>query len=188
MEPSKLEAVLVRLCRGRSMSMTQAVKLPYFVDVVAQHALGRLIVGATYEAWDYGVVAKEAWIMLHHDIPPSLTVEIHPYYETGFSVRAAAGPSTLTAEEAEIVDFVAEKYLAQSAAALGKLTKDMNPHIPPDGWGTNQQASTDGEAYFRLSDEWMITKFNLEVHDLNDKTKWGEPITDPKEYVRRALS
>jgi hypothetical protein len=64
----------------------------------------------------------------------------------------------------------------------------MNPHIPTEGWGTNQRAAVDGDAYFRLSEEWIMTRFNLTVHDLDDESKWGQPIKDPEEYVRRALS
>jgi uncharacterized phage-associated protein len=187
MEPSKLEAVLVRLCQGRTISITQAVKLPYLVDVVAQHAIGRVIVGGTYEAWDYGVVTKEAWTMLRHDPPSSLAVEVHPYHESEFSVRSTGTATTLTKEELEIVDFVAEKYLALSSASLGRLTKEMNPQIMMECWGTNQKASTDEDAYFRLSDEWKQTKQSLTVHDFDDESKWGEPITDPVEYVRRTL-
>ena len=187
MGPSKLEAVLVRLCQGQSISMTHAVKLPYVVDVVARHALGRPLVDATYEAWDYGVAAKEAWVMLHYAPPSSLVVEIHPHCESGFSVRSSAASAGLTPEEAEIVDFVAENYRGLSASSLGRLTKDMNPQIPGEEWGTNQRASTDGDAYLRLSEASKTTKLDLSVHDFDDKSKWGEPIGDPAEYVRRAL-
>ncbi len=40
----KLKAVLARLCEKRgSLFKTQAVKLPYLVDVVATHVLGESI-------------------------------------------------------------------------------------------------------------------------------------------------
>ena len=185
-----MEAVLARLCRRSEISLTQAVKLPYLVDVVAQHVLGREIVGATYEAWEHGVVAREAWRAIRHKPTlASLSVREHQWSETGLSVRAAGTipEGVLTPEEQEIVDFIAEKYVSWTATALGALTKDMNPHIDKTEWGTNRKAATDEEAYFRMSDEWRETQRRLRCQDLDDKSKWGDEIGDPKEYLRRVL-
>ncbi len=56
----KTEAVLARLCeRLGFLNKTQAVKLPYLVDVMAKHLLGRRLAETRFEAWDQGVVAPE---------------------------------------------------------------------------------------------------------------------------------
>ncbi|HEV3460033.1 MAG TPA: hypothetical protein VHG32_26095, partial [Thermoanaerobaculia bacterium] len=59
--PRRLEAVMVRLCRGVRLNKTQAVKLPYLVDVLATRHLGKAITEGRHEAWDHGVVTKQAW-------------------------------------------------------------------------------------------------------------------------------
>src|SRR5258707_381465 len=59
--PPKLEAVLIRLGKAAALDVTQAVKLPYLVDVVAAHVIGRRITEGTHQAWDHGVVTKEVW-------------------------------------------------------------------------------------------------------------------------------
>lgn len=189
MDKAKLEAVIARLCQESPLSMTHAVKLPYLVDVMAKRALGCEIIGATYETWDYGVVAKEAWALLHYP-PASLSVQVLGCSEAGFCVSSKSLPSVLSRDEEAVVDLVAEKYRQMSASALGALTKEMNPQVPEDAWGSNLRASTGEEAYFRLSVEWNHTRLNLLLHncDFDDRSKWSGPITDPSEYVRKALS
>lgn len=58
----RLTAVLSRLCeRLGPLFKTQAVKLPYLVDVVAGSVLGHAIADGTYQTWEHGVVAKEVY-------------------------------------------------------------------------------------------------------------------------------
>ena len=58
--PPKLEAVLIRLGRAATLNVTQAVKLPYLMDVIAVHVLGRRITEASHKTWDKGIVTNEA--------------------------------------------------------------------------------------------------------------------------------
>lgn len=189
-ETKKLQAVLARLCEQvGELAMTQAVKLPYLVDVFAERALGRKIVDATYQAWDYGVVAKEAWVLLHYAPGPLFKVEVCQFSEASYVIQlnteADVPRGVLTSDELEIVDFVAEKYGRLSATALGGLTKIMNPQI--ETWGSNEEPATGEDAYSRLSDDWNRTRRAILNVDLDDKSKWGGPIGDPGEYVRTAL-
>lgn len=185
----KLEAVLALLCEATGgLAMTQAVKLPYLVDVVARHALGRPVLGATYEAWDYGVVTKEAWVLLNYEPPSAFKVERHPYSEVGFVIKLRCRgdiEGALTDEEREIVGYVAEQYAGITANNLGLLTKRMNPQVSK--WGSNETAATDEDAYFRLSQEWESTCKAIDDADLDDESKWGDLIRDPREHLRRAL-
>ena len=184
----KLEAVLGRLlAQCGSLALTQAVKLPYLVDVVAQRVLGRPIVGATYEAWDFGVVTKEAYRLLKHDLPPYLCKKEHPFSESGalFELTGAA-PDGLLPEEIEIVDAVAEIYGCWSALTLGELTKRMNPQVTK--WGSNERADVSPDAYSHLSDNWSrLALFGRTDADFDDRSKWGPEIGNPADYVRRAL-
>jgi len=185
----KLEAVLGRLCgQCDGLLLTQAVKLPYLVDVVAQRVLGKQIIGATYEAWNLGVVTKEAWIMLKHEPPPFLAVTVHAYSETGLMIQlSGSAPNLSSQQEVEVVDAVAQTYGRASASVLGDLTKRMNPQISK--WGSNERAATDYEAYQHLSDGWgRLALFGLTDADLDNRSNWGPEIDDPAEYVRRALS
>ena len=58
----RMTAVLARLCEQLGpLFKTQAVKLPYLVDVVAKSVLGHTIANGTYQAWEHGVVAREVY-------------------------------------------------------------------------------------------------------------------------------
>jgi uncharacterized phage-associated protein len=184
----KLEAVLGRLlAQCDSLALTQAVKLPYLVDVVAYRVLGRSIVGATYEAWDYGVVTKEAYRLLKYELPTYLSKSDHPYSESGIVFELSGNaPDCLSKEEIEVVDAVAEIYGCWSALNLGALTKRMNPQISK--WGSNERADIGADAYSHLSDNWgRLALFGCTDKDFEDRSKWGPEIGDPAEYVRRAL-
>ncbi|HYU33237.1 MAG TPA: hypothetical protein VEW48_13840 [Thermoanaerobaculia bacterium] len=64
----RLRAVLARLCdRLGPMYKTQAVKLPYLVDVIAKNTLGHVIAGGTYQAWEHGVVTREVYRFVEHE-------------------------------------------------------------------------------------------------------------------------
>src|SRR4051812_44426009 len=82
--PPKLEAVLIRLAKIGPINMTHAVKLPYLVDVVANHVLGKPITEGHHEAWKWGVVTSEAWRYLSDadkDPGASFQVESVPFAE-----------------------------------------------------------------------------------------------------------
>jgi uncharacterized phage-associated protein len=147
----QLEAVLARLCeRLGSLYKTQAVKLPYLVDVVAAEKLGRRITDATFEAWKQGVVAREAWVGVTYPREGCFKIE-QPEYDEGWTVRLAGRPSVrLSPEELAIVDFVADQYGAMTAQDLGSLTKSLNPEIPREKWGSNTEPAINEDAYARL--------------------------------------
>ena len=90
--PPRLEAVMIRLCRGANLNKTQAVKLPYLVDVVATHVLGMPITEGSHQAWDHGVVTSQAWRHLdkcgHTSYP--FSVEPVPFSEEQ-RIRVAEG-------------------------------------------------------------------------------------------------
>ncbi len=186
----KLEAVLARLCESLGpITKTRAVKLPYLVDVVAQHVLGREIAGGTYQTWDYGVVTREVFAFIQHSGGDEcLAVEEHRYSEGGLQIRRKAEPQgELTDQEKEVVDYVAAAYGGLDAGRLGALTKSLNPHLRPDDWGSNQTPELGEDAYARLSDGWQAFFAQLANVDLSDRSQWGEPIGDPREYLRKAL-
>jgi len=153
--PPKLEAVLIRLGRAASLNVTQAVKLPYIVDLVAVHVLGRRITEASHEAWDKGVVASEAWhYMTKCEDSTSLHLEPVPFSEEKkLVVDAEADDGALTPDEAAIVDAVAEGFAHIRAADLGRLTKLVNPDIT--AWGSNQPGGLTEDAYERLDGDYQ---------------------------------
>ena len=64
----RFRAVLARLCeRLGPMYKTQAVKLPYLVDVISNNLLGHVVAGGTYQAWEHGVVAREVYRFIEHE-------------------------------------------------------------------------------------------------------------------------
>ncbi|MDA2924118.1 Panacea domain-containing protein [Acidobacteria bacterium AH-259-L09] len=188
----KLEAVLARLCEKRgSLFKTQAVKLPYLVDVVATHVLGKSITEGTHQTWELGVVTKEVFRFMEH--PPSNTKPFkmvpHEYSEGGKKIVLDGDPpATLTDEEKEIVDFVAEHYGNLTSDQLGTLTKALNTEFAPEEWGENGMALVDENAYARLSEGWQDFYKCLPTLDLDDESQWGDPIEDnPLEHLRQAL-
>ncbi|HYE76987.1 MAG TPA: Panacea domain-containing protein, partial [bacterium] len=169
----KLEAVLARLIKQLGpIYKTQAVKMPYIVDVLAQRVLGQPITGGTHRAWDHGVVTQE----VYHGLGES------PYFrlrqiegrENQQRVCLVQTPECdLSEAEREIVDFVAREYGRMKPRDLGIFTKRMNPDIPPKGWGQNALARTDHEAYIHMGEPWQRFAEKLEAlkpSDLADQS------------------
>lgn len=154
-----MEAVLARLVAespNGELEKTQAVKLPYLVDVVAEHVLGRRITGGRYAPWAHGVVATEIY-----DLITSARYGGEPLESTPFEVHEPRGfedrqtivltrgaPDLLTEEEAEVVDFVAAQYARLDSSPLGLLTKKMNPHIR--SWPSSRAVRVNEKAYEEL--------------------------------------
>lgn len=162
----KLEAVLGRLCqRIGKLSMTQAVKLPYIVDVIAANEVGQPIANATYQCWDYGVVASEVFSGLKKC--SSFSIEEIAYSEGSKWVKYIGPDPDLTPEELKIVDRVAMDYGRLNQGSLGLLTKRMNTHIPK--WGCNLLADTSAEAYEKLrSSPWQNACKSVSEIDLEN--------------------
>jgi len=154
--PPKLEAVMVRLCTAARLNKTQAVKLPYLVDVVAKHVLGRRITEGNHEAWQYGVVSSEAWRYLDscEETPALFELDTVPFSEEK-RVRVVRETESLalSPEELKVVDYVAEEFAHIPAVALGQITKLMNPSVT--SWGGNSRADIGEDAYERMSDEYQ---------------------------------
>jgi uncharacterized phage-associated protein len=186
----KLEAVLARLCeRLGSLYKTQAVKLPYLVDVIAAHKLGHRITDATFEAWKQGVVAREAWVGVTYPRADCRFKVEQPEFDEGWTVTLAGKPAVeLSPEELAIVDLVADQYGSMTAQDLGSLTKALNPEIPREQWGSNTQAAVNEDAYARLSESWQSLWRELPFLDLTDPSNWSEPIEDPDEHFRVLFS
>lgn len=191
LEP-KLEAVLARLCETLgSLYTTKAVKLPYLVDVIAHHVLGRRLTGGTHETWKFGVVTREVYRFAKHSGHESgiFLVEEEPFTE-GTLLKCKGLPrEELTPEEREIVDFVADEYGSLDTNSLGEVTKALNTEVPPEEWGSNHIARVDEEAYVRLGKGWQEFARRLPQLDLDDKSLWSEPIQDdPMAYFMRRRS
>lgn len=136
----KMEAVLARLVAespNGELAKTQAVKLPYIVDVVAHHVLGHRVTSGRFQPWAHGVVATEVYDLItsaRYGGEPLEGTPFEVYEPPGFEDRqtirlADDVPDFLTEDEAEVVDFVAVQYARLDASSLGQLTKQMNPHI-----------------------------------------------------------
>ncbi len=190
----RLRAVLARLCdRLGPMYKTQAVKLPYLVDVIAKNTLGHVIADGTYQAWEHGVVTREVYRFVEHEADGDelFRATRHAYSEGGKKLSLARKPSldALTADEIAIVDAVAELYGHITPEDLGYLTKQMNTEIPLDSWGSNREASVDEDAFLRLSPEWHRLCAKISAEDLDDRSRWSEPINDdPMGHFLRALN
>ena len=188
--PPKLEAVLARLCeRLGPLTKTKAVKLPYLVDVVTRHALGRRITEGTHQTWDYGVVTREAYrFFTHGSGKPWFKIEPHHFSEGGVLISLDHGPPPpLDDDEREIVDHVSERYGQMDAGQLGALTKALNTDLDGSVWGSNHDAEVGEDAYARLADGWLTLYEALPRLDLTDERLWGEPIDDIDEYLKGAL-
>lgn len=152
----KLESVLLRLASRapERLTITQAVKLPYLVDVLAQHVLGRRITEGKHETWQHGVVTSEAWHFLSsqpaegplHVVPSRFSEEI-------WVEAVNDAEDDLDEEERRIVDFVAEEFGFATASELGVLTKRMNPSIR--SWGSHHRADLGGDAFERMSSDYL---------------------------------
>lgn len=159
----KMESVLVRLLSEvGELSKTQAVKLPYLVDVVAFKVLGHRITEGKYEPWQYGVVATEVYDLITDARHGGEALDDTPFeveeprgYEDRQILRLAKGSNgaeALTDEEREIVEFVGIQYAHMSPSDLGELTKEMNPHVK--NWPSGRTVHVDARAYEHLPVEW----------------------------------
>lgn len=159
----KMEAVLARLIaesEGEELFKTQAVKLPYLVDVVASQILGQRITQGRYEAWDHGVVATEVYDLITDARHGGEALEGTPFevaepagYEDRQIVHLGDGaPDRLTADEEEIVDFVALQYARLDSSTLGLLTKKMNGHVR--SWPSSKPVRLHEAAYEHLPIKW----------------------------------
>lgn len=147
----KLEAVLARLCERRGdLWTTQAVKLPYLVDLVAVHVLGRPITRSHHKAWSYGVVTARAWGLIRRaGGGRHFKVYGDPYAEGArLKLQTPDIAERLTEEERAIVDFVADEFGEVASTDLGQLTKDLNPDVAQ--WGSRQPVQLSEQAYKRL--------------------------------------
>lgn len=183
--PPKLQAVLTRLI-GQApapLTITQAVKLPYLVDVLAHQVLGRSITEGRHETWSHGVVTSEAWHHLH-SLPPGAAFRVTPVpYSEEIRVEAAdeAAEAMLSADEQRIVDFVADEYAFVPATELGALTKRMNPSIR--GWGMNHPADTGGDAYERMTPEYIEMSEAVSGITLDQLRRGSHPISKPEDVI-----
>ncbi|MFO0580537.1 MAG: Panacea domain-containing protein [Polyangia bacterium] len=179
----RMEAVLARLCeRLGYLTKTQAVKLPYLVDVLAKGTLGRAIAGGSYQCWQYGVVTRE----VYHGIADSKAFKVseQPYSEDT-RITLANSYEQLTAEEQEVVDAIADEFGKLDMEALGRLTKQMNTHIPRDKWGSNATADTGESAYFRISRSWQATCERIEKLDMTNLEQSSVEIKSAADLLRR---
>lgn len=146
----KLTAVLARLCDGAgSLWTTQAVKLPYLIDLVANHVLGKPITQSHHKAWKMGVVTARAWgLVKRANGGKHFRVEGDPYAD-GCRLYLAKPPAAeLSERELAIVDFVLEEFGDMPADELGALTKELNPEIQV--WGGKKVVQLSEAAYQRL--------------------------------------
>lgn len=185
----KTKAVLAHLCtRLGPLTKTRAVKLPYLVDVVAQHVLGRSVAEGEYETWELGVVTREIYaFMTHSDGDEQFVVEEHQYSEGGRQIRLRQGlAGDLSPEERIVVDAVADQLGHLDAARLGLLTKALNPELEPEAWGSNRHPLLGEDAYARLTGGWLELFEKLPYLDLTDEDQL-ERVDDPREHLRREL-
>lgn len=186
----KLEAVLARLCeRLGDLCTTQAVKLPYLVDVVASHALGRTITAAKHETWKKGVVTKEAYVFMKYQQNDPVFVVSSKLEEPGKHLHWVGKPRiSLSAGEQVVVDFVADEFGHLGYKQLGQLTKNMNTHLSTADWGANNPAALGEDIYARLSPGWQAFCRRLPTMDLNDRSHWVSIDDDPVGDFRRLLN
>ena len=190
----KLEAVLVRLCeRLGPLFKTHAVKLPYLVDVVSQHELGRRITEGTHQTWEHGVVTREVFGFITHGPLPGtpFRIESHPFSESGkrISLEEDVREEVLDSKELAIVDFVADEYGRLPAEQLGRVTKRLNSELALEQWGSNVPARVDEEAWLRLDPHWQDLCETLASVNLDDRSLWSGPVQDdPLGHLRRALN
>lgn len=174
----KLEAVLIRLGKGARLNVTQAVKLPYLVDVIAMHFLERPITEGNHQAWEHGVVTSEAWHYLDK-IKESSVFHLEPVRwseEKSVVIDAEEPPGELTPEEQRIVDFVVGEFGGLKASELGRMTKFMNPDIR--SWGSNHMASLGPDAYDRMSADYQEMAERASSITLDQLRRLSTPVDD----------
>lgn len=181
--PPKLQAVLISLARDARLNVTQAVKLPYIVDVVATHVLGRPITEGTHQAWDKGVVTREMWHFLtKEEDSPIFHLEPVRFSEERKVVIDTDEEPDLTAEEQAIVDFVRDEFSRIRAGELGRLTKLMNPDIL--SWGTtNRRTYPDEDAYERLSEDYQGMAEEAACLTLGRLRRHSVPVEDIRDAI-----
>lgn len=183
--PPKLEAVLVRLVETGKLNKTQAVKLPYLVDVVAQRVFGRPITEGHHQAWEHGVVTVEAWQYLDKGDESSVFIlDPVPWSEekrVRLNNSGNLGTNVLTDEEMRVVDSVISEFGEMAAGELGRMTKRMNPRI--SSWGRNSLADTGADAYDRMSPEYQEMAEAAAAWTLDRLRRESEPVTDLEEAV-----
>lgn len=183
--PPKLEAVLGRLCTRapKPLSITQAVKMPYLVNVLAHRVLGHVVTEGHHEAWDHGVVTAEAWRFLHA-CPPGSGFRVTPVpYSEEIRVEAVeeASEADLSPEEQRIVDFVAEEYSFVTPTELGEMTKRMNPALR--AWGESRAADVGGDAYERMTPEYLEMSESVARVTLDQLRKSSRPVSSPEDVL-----
>lgn len=176
--PPKLEAVLIRLGKAARLNVTQAVKLPYLVDVVAVHFLERPITEGNHRTWEHGVVTREVWHYLDKcKESPVFHLEPVRWSEEKRVVIDAEEPATeLTAEEQRIVDFVVGEFGAVTASDLGRMTKFMNPGVR--SWGSNRPANLGSDAYDRMSPDYQEMAERASSVTLEQLRRVSKPVDD----------
>lgn len=187
--PPKLEAVLAALClRLGPLTTTKAVKLPYLVDVLATNILGRALTEGTHQTWDYGVVTREVYqAMKREKVGSRFRLRPHDYSESGMLVELVGDAPRLAPEEEALVQEVAKRFGHLDAESLGALTKSLNTELGPEAWGQNHKASLGEDAFLRMSPESQALHRLLPALDLDDPSKRGPAIDDPRAYLRQAL-
>ena len=183
----KLSAVLTRLIKRRgALTKTQAAKLPYLVDVVARHVLGRRLTSASHENWKWGVVAAEVWRFAKPGTRGAFKIEELPYSEGSVLISLTTeAVDTLSTEERELVDFVADEFGSLGFEELGRLTKAMNLEVTT--WGNNSHARIDEEAYVRLMGRWDTILAKLDTCNTEDDSGWQELTGASLEELRKSL-
>ena len=148
----KLEAVLARLCQKKGdLWTTHAVKLPYLVDLVATHVLGRRITNSHHKAWTHGVVTARAWGLIKRADGGDYFKVYGDAYADGARLSLEQIPpalETLSEEELAIIDFVADEFGDLPILELAQLTKDLNPEV--EEWGGQRELPLTEDAYQRL--------------------------------------
>lgn len=181
--PPKLEAVLTQLGREADLSVTQAVKLPYIVDVVASHVLGEKITEGTHQAWKHGVVTSQAWKVLTE--AQSNTFRLEPVKWSEEKKLVVSGDevqeSILTPEQQRIVRLVAQEFGVLAAGDLGRLTKLMNPHVGT--WGTNRRIDPSEASYERLSQDYQDMAEAVWSLTLEQLKRDSERVTDIEDAI-----
>ena len=182
--PPKLEAVMVRLCKSVPLNKTQAVKLPYLVDVVAHRVLGRPISEGSHQAWDHGVVTSEAWHFLRACSREPQQFDVQPVpssEEERISVSNDARDDALSEDEKRVVDYVIQEFSMLRAGELGPMTKLMNPEIST--WGINRPADIGPDAFERMTDEYQDMAMDVARTSLDYLRRYSVPVGSIEEAI-----
>lgn len=165
------------------LNVTQAVKLPYLVDVVANHILGHPITEGTHQAWENGVVTSEVWHFLRkrQDSDVFHLKQVPWAEEQRVVIDCKDSSSILSRDEKAIVRLVAREFGDIRAGELGRLTKRLNPHV--ERWGSNKKASIGEDAFDRLSDDYQEMARSVAKLTLDELRKTSKPVTSIEEAL-----